>query len=82
MRIRSIASAAIIAAFSVGAGAQAPAPKTLKIQSSWPASLTIQDHFRIIASNIEKVTGGSIKIESEVHRGTTVILVFPNKSSA
>src|SRR5436190_18448055 len=64
MRIRSIASAAIIAAFSVGAGAQAPAPKTLKIQSSWPASLTIQDHFRIIASNIEKVTGGSIKIEA------------------
>ena len=65
MSKRTIALAAGFAAavINFNVGAQAPAVKSLKIQSSWPASLTIQDHFRIIASNIEKVTGGSIKIE-------------------
>ena len=52
----------VAAAFSTGAFGQA-AVKNLKAQGSWPASLTIQDHFRIIATNIEKVTGGAIKIE-------------------
>src|SRR5678816_806976 len=61
---RTLTVATAAAFLSLGANAQAPAPKTLKIQSSWPASLTIQDHFRIIASNIEKVTGGSIKVEA------------------
>jgi len=35
-----------------------------------------------LVKSIIDLHGGSIKIESEVHRGTTVILVFPNKSSA
>ena len=56
-------AAAVAAAFAFGTGAVAQT-KTLKIQSSWPASLTIQDHFRIIASNIEKVTGGTIKVDA------------------
>jgi TRAP-type mannitol/chloroaromatic compound transport system substrate-binding protein len=51
-------------AFSQGASAQAPATKNLKLQGSWPASLTIQDHFKAITSSIEKLTGGSIKIET------------------
>jgi TRAP-type mannitol/chloroaromatic compound transport system substrate-binding protein len=62
--IKTTIAAAAALAFSVAASAQAPASKTLKIQSSWPASLTIQDHFKIIASNIEKVTGGAIKIDA------------------
>jgi TRAP-type mannitol/chloroaromatic compound transport system substrate-binding protein len=68
---RTITAISVAAAFAFSqfAVAQAPAPaaagaKTLKIQSSWPASLTIQDHFRIIASNIEKVTGGAIKVDA------------------
>jgi TRAP-type mannitol/chloroaromatic compound transport system substrate-binding protein len=67
MRKYSIAiavSAAIAAAFSQGASAQAPAVKNLKLQGSWPASLTIQDHFKAITERIEKLTGGSIKIET------------------
>ena len=35
-----------------------------------------------LVKSIIDLHGASIKIESEVHRGTTVILVFPNKSSA
>src|SRR5262245_20972444 len=38
--------------------------KSIKVQSSWPASLTIQDHLRILSGNIEKLTGGSLKVEA------------------
>ena len=55
-------SVAVAAAFSPGAGAQAV--KNLKLQGSWPASLTIHDHFKGIVERIEKLTGGSIKIET------------------
>ena len=50
--------------FSLGAGAQAPAPKSLKVQSTWPASITLQDHLRILAERIDKLTQGSLKIEA------------------
>jgi TRAP-type mannitol/chloroaromatic compound transport system substrate-binding protein len=57
-------SLALAAAFSQSASAQAPAVKNLKLQGSWPASLTIQDHFKAITERIEKLTAGSIKIET------------------
>jgi TRAP-type mannitol/chloroaromatic compound transport system substrate-binding protein len=63
-RIAIAVSVAVAAAFSQGASAQAPAVKNLKLQGSWPASLTIQDHFKGITERIEKLTGGSIKIET------------------
>ena len=63
-RITIAVSIAVAAAFSQGASAQAPAVKNLKLQGSWPASLTIQDHFKGITERIEKLTGGSIKIET------------------
>lgn len=63
-RIAIAVSVAIAAAFATGANAQAPAVKNLKLQGSWPASLTIQDHFKAITERIEKLTGGSIKIET------------------
>ena len=37
--------------------------KTLKMQSTWPASLTLQDNFRMFAERVDKLTGGSLKIE-------------------
>src|SRR5688572_8846439 len=63
---RSIAavSAAVALAFSQSALAQAPAVKNLKLQGSWPASLTIHDHFKGIVDRIEKLTGGTIKIDA------------------
>ena len=38
--------------------------RTLKIQSSWPASLTLQDHLRYFAERVEKLSGGTLKIEA------------------
>ena len=64
MKMHAIAAAALAAVFSVAASAQAPATKTIKVQSSWPASLTIQDHLRILADRVEKLTAGSVKIDA------------------
>jgi TRAP-type mannitol/chloroaromatic compound transport system substrate-binding protein len=46
------------------AGAQQPAPKALKMQSSWPASLTLQDNFRFFAERVDKLTAGQVKIDA------------------
>jgi len=64
MNTRTVAAAAIAAAFCVGAHAQAPAAKSVKMQSTWPASNTLQDHFRIFAERVDKLTQGGIKIEA------------------
>jgi len=61
MHKRIIAAAVLGAVFAVGASAQT---KVIKVQSSWPASLTIQDHLRIIADRVEKLSGGSMKVEA------------------
>src|SRR5262245_47972589 len=50
------------------AGVIAPAsaqqePRTLKMQSSWPASLTLQDGFRMLAERVDKLTAGALKID-------------------
>jgi TRAP-type mannitol/chloroaromatic compound transport system substrate-binding protein len=55
---------ALAAAFSFGANAQAPAPKSIKMQSTWPASNTLQDHFRIFAERVDKLTQGGVKIDA------------------
>ena len=34
------------------------------MQSTWPASITLQDHLRILAERIDKLTQGSVKIEA------------------
>jgi TRAP-type mannitol/chloroaromatic compound transport system substrate-binding protein len=46
------------------ASAQQPATRTLKMQSTWPASLTLQDNFKFFAERVEKLTGGALKIEA------------------
>ena len=61
MLTRSIAIGVLAAFAAFGAQAQT---KNIKVQSSWPASLTIQDHLRIIADRVDKVTGGQVKIEA------------------
>src|SRR5438045_9425913 len=62
--MRTIVAAVVVAAFTAGAQAQAPATKTIKVQSTWPASITLQDHLRILAERIDKLTGGAVKIEA------------------
>jgi TRAP-type mannitol/chloroaromatic compound transport system substrate-binding protein len=57
---------AIAAAAGLAAAAQAqqPAAKNLKMQSTWPASLTLQDNFKFFGERVEKLTGGALKIET------------------
>jgi TRAP-type mannitol/chloroaromatic compound transport system substrate-binding protein len=57
---------AFVVGWAAPAGAQQPAagPKTLKMQSSWPASLTLQDNFRFFAERVDKLTGGQVKIDA------------------
>ena len=65
--IRAVAVAAA-SAFCATAAAQQPAapagPKVLKMQSSWPASSAAQDHFKMVADRVDKLTGGQLKIEA------------------
>jgi TRAP-type mannitol/chloroaromatic compound transport system substrate-binding protein len=42
----------------------APGGKVLKMQSTWPASLTLQDNFRMFADRLDKLTSGQIKVEA------------------
>ena len=63
--ILKAAVAGLAAAFLAGgAAAQQPAVKNLKFQSTWPASLTLQDNFRYFAEKMDKLTGGQVKIEA------------------
>ena len=63
--LKQVLAAAVVSAFVVPAvHAQAPASKSLKVQSTWPASLTIQDHLRIISERMEKASGGTVKVEA------------------
>ena len=54
-----LAAAAAVAFSAHGQGA-----KQLKMQSTWPASLTLQDNFRFFAERMDKLTGGQVKIEA------------------
>jgi len=45
-------------------GARAQAPVVLKIQASWPASLTIFDHLKLVAERVDKLSAGTLKIEA------------------
>jgi TRAP-type mannitol/chloroaromatic compound transport system substrate-binding protein len=63
MRKRFIPIAAAVAV-SFSAFAQAPATKSIKMQSTWPASNTLQEHFKHFAERVDKLTQGSVKIEA------------------
>jgi TRAP-type mannitol/chloroaromatic compound transport system substrate-binding protein len=61
MRTRLLAAAlAAAAAFAV----QAQSGKTLKMQSTWPASVTLQDNFRYFAERVDKLTSSQLKIDA------------------
>jgi TRAP-type mannitol/chloroaromatic compound transport system substrate-binding protein len=57
-------AAAVAAALSIAVPAGAQQTRTLKMQSTWPASLTLQDNFKMLADRVDKLTGGAIKIEA------------------
>jgi len=59
-----IAFSVIALAVAFSANAQQPAVKNLKMQSTWPASLTLQDNFKFFAERVDKLTSGQVKIEA------------------
>jgi len=75
-----LAKAAVATALALGFGsvtpslAQQPAPKVLKMQSSFPANSTAHDAFKMLADRVDKLTGGSLKIET--HPGGTFVPPF------
>jgi TRAP-type mannitol/chloroaromatic compound transport system substrate-binding protein len=59
----AIAAALALALPSIP-GARAQAPVVLKVQASWPASLTIYDHLKLVAERVDKLSAGTLKIEA------------------
>ena len=64
MTERFIGVAVLAATLCAGAFAQAPASRTIKMQSTWPASNTLQEHFKIFAERVDKLSQGSLKIDA------------------
>jgi TRAP-type mannitol/chloroaromatic compound transport system substrate-binding protein len=60
--VRSAVVLACAAAFSAGANAQQPV--ILKMQASWPASLTLYENFTFFAERVAKISGGTLKIDA------------------
>jgi TRAP-type mannitol/chloroaromatic compound transport system substrate-binding protein len=51
--------------FAATACAQQPAgPRTLKMQSTWPASSSLQENFKFFAERVDKLTSGQLKVEA------------------
>jgi TRAP-type mannitol/chloroaromatic compound transport system substrate-binding protein len=63
MKLRAIAVAAA-ALSGISAAADAQAPRTLKMQASWPSTVTAWDNFRFLADRLDKTTAGAIKIDT------------------
>jgi TRAP-type mannitol/chloroaromatic compound transport system substrate-binding protein len=63
MKLKTLAVSLVAAALGSAAQAQQPAPKVMKMQSSWPAGIAAQDHFRIFADRLDKISGGNVKVE-------------------
>ena len=63
LSLTAFAAAAALAAVAASS-VQAQQAKQLKMQSTWPASLTLQDNFRYFAERVDKLTSGQVKIEA------------------
>jgi TRAP-type mannitol/chloroaromatic compound transport system substrate-binding protein len=59
--LKSLLAAAVFVGCSP---AQAQQPVTLKMQATWPASLTLYENFLYFAERVNKMSGGSLKIEA------------------
>jgi TRAP-type mannitol/chloroaromatic compound transport system substrate-binding protein len=59
---RSVAAIAAAAALTTGAHAQQVT--TLKMQATWPASLTLYENFTYFVERVGKISGGSLKIDA------------------
>ena len=60
--VRSAVAMAAVAAFS--AGAQAQQVVNLKMQATWPASLTLYENFTYFVERVGKISNGTLKIDA------------------
>src|SRR6267378_232733 len=60
--IGSLVALACAAAFA--GGVQAQQTVTLKMQATWPSSLTLYDNFTFFADRVSKISGGTLKIDA------------------
>src|SRR6266403_1951249 len=60
--IRSLVALACAAAFA--GGVQAQQTVTLKMQATWPSSLTLYDNFTFFADRVSKISGGTLQIDA------------------
>src|SRR5688500_20192550 len=58
--LRRAVALAAVSAFSAGAQAQT----SLKMQATWPASLTLYENFTYFVDRIHKISGGQLKIDA------------------
>ena len=63
VRTLQVVLAAAAAAALVVSQAQAQS-RTLRMQASWPSTVTAWDNFRFIAERLDKTTGGALKIDT------------------
>ena len=73
MRLSALKTLALATAASLCLGASglasaqqpaAPAPRVLKMQSTWGAGMTLQENFKFFAERVDKLTSGALKIET------------------
>jgi TRAP-type mannitol/chloroaromatic compound transport system substrate-binding protein len=73
MRMTALKTLALATAASLCLGASGlapaqqaatPAPRVLKMQSTWGAGMTLQENFKFFAERVDKLTSGALKIET------------------
>ncbi len=68
LKLSTLVATAVAAALGLAGAAWAQAPaaasRTLKMQSTWPASLTLQDNFKYFAERVDKLSGGTLKVDA------------------
>ena len=62
--MRLFLSAALAATAAISAAAHAQQTTTLKMQATWPASLTLYENFTYFADRVSKISGGTLKVEA------------------
>ncbi len=67
--MRKFLKSTCLAALGVGlavatAGAAQAQQKTLKMQATWPASLTLYENFQMWVERVDKLSGGTLKIDA------------------
>ena len=55
---------AVAIALTLGCAHATAQSRTLKMQASWPTTVTAWDNFRFLAERLDKTTAGAIKIDT------------------